>query len=131
MTRTSYNQSSGFIALTAVIVMMIVVSLFSVSANRSALGELINTAGTRASQTSFYRGDACAEEALLRLRGDASYAGETLTFPEGSCEITIIPNGSLRTITVSAAYREAYRNIQAEAVVGAHNIVLQSWKEIF
>jgi len=125
------KQPSGFTALTSVIIMMIVISIFAVSANRSALGELINTAKKHQSQTSFYRGDACMEEALLRLRGDASYNGETLVFPEGSCEIAVVHNFALQTITVNASYHNLYRSIYAEATFSTQSIAVQNWKEIF
>ncbi|OGN15923.1 MAG: hypothetical protein A3C81_00140 [Candidatus Yanofskybacteria bacterium RIFCSPHIGHO2_02_FULL_46_19] len=125
------KENSGFIALTAVIVMMGVVLIFAVSANRSALGELLNTTTEYRSQQSFYRSDACLEEALFRLREDASYNGGTMTFADGSCEITVVPSGALRTITINASYRNEYRSVYAEAVVGAHNITLQTWRENF
>lgn len=127
----THNQRLGFAALTVVIIMMVVISIFAISANRSALGELINVAAKYQSQNSFYRSDACAEEALLRLRSDAGYNGGTIVLPEGSCEIAVAPNGAIRTITVNASYRNSYRSTKTEALTGAQSIVLQAWSEVF
>ena len=81
----------GFMALIIVIIIAIIATTAAVSVSLSGLGELAGNYMAHQSQNSFDNADACAEEALLRLRRDAGYIGGTMVL---SAPCTIIINAA-------------------------------------
>lgn len=75
--------------------------------------------------------ESCAEEALLRLSRDNTYAGGTLTFGDGSCEIVVTgtPCGTC-TVDVASTGNSFTRNIRVTADVAGSMIDILTWKEV-
>jgi hypothetical protein len=73
--------------------------------------------------------DGCAEDALLKLRNNASYAGGNVTRPEGTCTVSVSQAGSVYTLTVSTNATLYKRTVEIVANRGG-NITITSWKEI-
>ncbi|MFH1286937.1 MAG: hypothetical protein ABII02_04280 [Candidatus Magasanikbacteria bacterium] len=74
--------------------------------------------------------EACAEEALQRLRFDNSFTGSSLSFDSGSCTISISTNGSERTIHVFGTIGEFHKQLEVVATVNGRNVSLDSWQEV-
>lgn len=75
--------------------------------------------------------ESCAEEALLRLSRENTYAGGTVTIGDGQCDITVAgtPCGNC-TIDVEATEKNFTRRIQVTASVVDSTIDILTWKEI-
>jgi hypothetical protein len=69
------------------------------------------------------------EDALLKIRANASYAGGTITHPEGACAISVSQVGNTYTVTSTGTVAIYKRTIQVSATRGS-TVVINSWKEI-
>ncbi|MBI3443434.1 hypothetical protein HY008_02090 [Candidatus Woesebacteria bacterium] len=71
-----------------------------------------------------------AENALIRLLRDPSYAGETLTI--GSGNVTISVTGvNLKTITSIGVLGNFTRTVEVRVTENQGFLTINSWKEIF
>jgi hypothetical protein len=75
--------------------------------------------------------ESCAEEALIRLSRNSSYAGGSLTVGEAACTITVsgTPCGSC-TIDVAAVGESYTRNVQVGVNVSGSTVDIISWQEV-
>lgn len=74
--------------------------------------------------------EGCTEDALLKSRASASYAGGNITRPEGTCTVSVSKAGSTWTITVSTTSMQYVRTIQAVITQDGYGETLTTWKEI-
>lgn len=123
------NKNLGFIAITSVLVISAVVLAITISVSLLSIGQgqagLALTKGEDA--LSFI--DGCAEDALLKLRENSTYAGGNITRPEGICTVTVTSVGSSYTLTVSTTDIIYKRTVRIVANRGSA-IIVTSWKEI-
>lgn len=129
---TFYFMKNGFAALFTVIVIGSAALLMAYGATMIGIGEL--ELGYTYSQggEAFALADGCIDEALERLRLNASYSGGMLTFPNGSCDIQVevAPSPTQRTITVTSAINNTYyKKLQAVVTMGSA-ITIDSWLEL-
>jgi hypothetical protein len=125
-----YDNEEGVVALLVVVIICAVALLMSTGAARLGLGELEAGYTTQKSDQTLYSADGCMEEALERLRRDATYTGGSLNFTEGSCILTVVANGNLRTITASVTAGDYNKKIQVSATLGGAATVINTWSEI-
>lgn len=125
------NKKFGFAALTGVVILGITASVLLPSIL------LINTDNVRTeiavsnSGVALNLANACAESALNDLRNNNSYTGnETLTYPNGSCQILNIsgfsPNFTIRTRSTIAGYTKEVEVITSQVTPV---ILVSSWQE--
>jgi hypothetical protein len=74
----------------------------------------------------YYAAEAGAENALLRMLRDPSYAGETMTVDDSDVVISV--NGGV--ITSIATYANSVRKIEVQTVYNNNVLTVSSWKEI-
>lgn len=75
---------------------------------------------------SYYAAESGAENAILRLLRDPTYAGETLPIDGGSVVIQV-DNG---VVTSTATIANSVRKIQLNYVYNNNVLTIASWKEI-
>ena len=122
------KNRQGFLAMSTALIVSAIVIAIAISTSLIGIGEgktgLLHWQGSNA----LYRAEGCMEVALLNLRSSASYAGGTITLPEGSCTVVISGSGTY-TITVSATNASSTRQIQAVAT-RTSKVAISSWKEL-
>lgn len=129
------DASKGFVTLLSVVVL-------------GAIGLSITTSlllfGAGSSHTSIVRmrslqakvfANACAEEALQKLRESVYYQGnETLIFSGGSCDIQSIPIGGIgnngRTVQVIGKAGSVERRVRVIISTVHPTVLIASWQEI-
>ena len=120
---------NGFIALTSILVISVVILSITLTVVYLSVGQgqssLAITKGE--DQLNFVEG--CMEDALLKIRANASYAGGTITRPEGSCSITVSQVGNIYTVNSTGSVLNYKRTVQVNATRSS-TIVINSWKEI-
>jgi len=123
------KKQQGYIALIMVLTISAValatattVALLSIGEAQSGLA-LFNGENT----LTFVEG--CMEDALLKSQAAATYAGGTITRPEGTCTITVSKNVNVWTITATTTATIYKRTIQA-VVTRSSTLTITSWKEI-
>lgn len=123
------KNESGFIALVSMLTISAVVLSITLTVVYLSIGQ--GQSGLALSkgedQLTFVEG--CMEDALLKIRANASYAGGSITRPEGTCTITVSQAGSEYTVTSTVTNTNYKRTIQAVVTRGA-TITITSWKEI-
>lgn len=74
--------------------------------------------------------ESCAEEAMLRLSRDASYAGGTLPVGASTCTIAVagMPCGAC-TIDVASTRGTFTRNVQVGVTVSGSTVDITNWEE--
>lgn len=122
-------MKKGFIALTSVLVISVVILSVTLTVVYLAVGQgqssLALTKGE--DQLNFVEG--CMEDALLKIRANASYVGGTISRPEGTCNITVSQIGNVYTVISTGSTTIFKRTIQVNATRGG-TVVINSWKEI-
>ncbi len=128
---TQPTQQDGYVAIAIVLILSVVILGMVVTVSQLGIGEgqasLANSNGT----ISLNLTEGCMEDALLNLRASASYAGGTITRPEGSCTITVVNASPTYTLTATAvATGSVYqRKIQTVVSRSSSAITITSWKE--
>lgn len=126
-------NSQGFIALISILVISaiggtIAVGLILLGVN-STRTSLVYTQSAQARALA----NACAEEALMKLRESIYYSGnETLTLTTGNCQIQAISGSgnTSRTINTSATVSNAIRKVQVVVATINPTISITSWQEV-
>jgi Tfp pilus assembly protein PilX len=125
-----YDNEKGVAALLVVVIICVVALLIAVGASRLGLGEMEAGYVKQKNDQTINSAEGCMEEALERLRRNSAYAGGSLNISEGSCIITVVANGTARTITTSVTAGEYNKKIQVSATLGGAAIIINSWSEI-
>lgn len=121
-------KSKGYIALTMILVIVSVVIALATTIALLSIGEGQASLAQQEGEESWNFIDGCAEDALLKIHDSSSYAGGTITRPEGSCSVTVIsgnPNWNIKVTTTSTTYK---RTVQILATRGS-TITITSWLE--
>lgn len=126
------KNQQGFIAFTSLLVISAVTLAIAVSISLLGISEANTSLGFKKGQETLKIAESCAEEALLRLRDNASYSGGSLNVGNGSCTISISGTGSDRTIDISATLTgppDYVKKIQVTAKRVGNSINIVSWQE--
>jgi hypothetical protein len=125
-----YKNEKGVAALLLVMIISVAALLMAVGAARLGMGELESGDVSQKADETYYIGDSCVAEALERLRVNPNYTGGTLSLGSGSCILTVVASGSVKTITANATVGQYNKKIQISATLGAAGITINSWSEI-
>lgn len=80
----------------------------------------------------FAGADGCVEEALMEIRDDRNYTGESLTLGDVSCTIVASRSGNDVTITVDASNGTNYvSDIDVQLDVSGQTMTIVSWEEVY
>lgn len=127
------SRRGGYVLLLSILVMGVIAS--TIVASLLMLGTASNRASFTVQQTaeSLSFADACAEYALFALTKSSDYqGGQTLTFPEGTCDI--LPIGGFgnndRFVCVEATTSDVVRRIEIIVQQLLPQTKIQSWQEV-
>ncbi|MBI4713857.1 hypothetical protein HY771_01595 [Candidatus Uhrbacteria bacterium] len=125
------KDERGAVALIVMVIFMAVLVLVVSRVALTGLDELAANQSAQIGTTTILSAESCAEEALLRLSRDNSYAGGSLTVGEVACTISVsgTPCGSC-TVDVTASASNYTRRIQADVSVTGPAVNVVNWKEI-
>ena len=131
------NQEMGYIALITVLIVLATVLVVSLGASFLGMSEGDMALMHNQSSASYFLANACAEEALLNLKNDASYQpsqpSETYVFDGGTCQIFYPISGSgnrQRVIEVSGDVDGKIRKLRVKVLELSPNTIIQSWQEV-
>lgn len=129
--RTVYNNQGGYVALIAVLIIVVVTLSIGLSMNILSIGETQTGLRTQQAMQSFAVADTCMHEAYLRLERLGSYSGGSLNVGTGSCTITIVDSGpSQKTITVTADVSGIQRKLESTVTLTGSNVSIDEWREL-
>ena len=131
MNKKKFLPSQGYIAITSVIIISLLLMAIVFSLSFSAFFNRFNVFDSQSKEISQALAEACAEKALLNLAQNSSYSGNeiiTVKTPD-SCEILAIEtSGSQKTIKTRAVFQKAATDIKIIMEMPALKII--SWEEI-
>lgn len=123
------ERERGYIALITVIILSAVTIAIATTVSLLAIGEAQSSLSLSRGEDTLAFVEGCMEDALLKVRASDSYAGGSITRPEGTCTITASKVGSTWTVTATTTATTYKRTIQAIATKSA-SLTIGSWKEL-
>jgi len=128
------KNQEGFATLTTAIIIFFTTLSMALSIQFAGIGELQTGFQNNLSAQSLSLADGCLEEAMLRLRREASYTGGTLTIGNDTCTNVVTGAGGTRTIISTATINSTIiREIRAEVSIVAtptgNTVTLTDWEE--
>ena len=120
-------------ALTSILVISAISLAIAVSISLLGVDEAKSSNSYKFGQQTIKIAESCIEEALLRLKVNPSYNGDSLNVGSGTCNISITANGAQRTISVTAqtvAEVDYLKNIEVTAVLAGTAINILSWNQM-
>lgn len=132
--KQNVNCQKGVAALLTVIIVGAAVLVMAYAASILGQGDLEISVTQQQGSETLAIAEGCADEAMRRLRLDASYAGSTLNLGSGSCTIGVVSSGDDRTITVDADIgSKYYKSVEVGLTLSGDQtdiITVTSWQEI-
>ncbi len=110
------NSEGGYVTISIAIILTAVVLGIMVTVAQLGIGEGQVSLALSKGEDTLYFVEGCMEDALLKIRSNASYAGGTITRPEGTCSITVSTVGQTYTVTASTTATSYKRTVQAITV---------------
>lgn len=124
------NNQGGYIALIAVLIIVVVTLSIGISLNSISIGETQSGLLKQQSAQSLAIADSCLQEAYLRIERESDYPGGSLNIGQGSCTINIVPAGSDRTITVTSDVNDIIKSAESGVTITSGNVVVNYWTEL-
>ena len=122
-------NNNGFIALTSLMVVTALVILIGISVSALSINDLQSSFAAFKNEELIDIGDACIEDALLKLNEDNSLPS-SITLLGGSCTIAINSQvGSNWDFTVTAS-KEGYTKKIRVSANRTSTVAITSWKEV-
>lgn len=125
---TQNTKQEGYVAIAVVLILTAVILGILITVSGLSIGEGQASLALSKGEDALHFSEGCMEDALLKLRSNASYIGGTITRPEGTCSITVSKAGSTYTVTSTTTASAYKRTIQVAAIRGT-SLILTSWKE--
>lgn len=124
----------GFIAITTVLILSVVVVAISASVTLLSIDEAQSSLSLYKGEDNLNLVEGCAEDVMMKVRANSSYNGSVIRRPEGDCNISYIPGGTGPVnwdITITPAGSNSYqRRVRIVFTRNFPIITLTSWKEI-
>jgi hypothetical protein len=122
-------MKKGYVAITTVLILLLLIGTIGTTGLLLSIGEAQSGLSAFKGEDSLQFVEGCAEDALLKSRASATYAGGNITRPEGTCTVSVSKAGNVWTLTVSTLDTKFRKTIQIQ-IVRTGSITLNSWKEI-
>jgi len=127
--QSSGNTIQGYIALTSVLVVGVVLLTIGLSVSLIAISEGQLSLSGRKNESALDLTEACVEDALLHL-SDANALNTTIVLPEGTCTLVVDSQvGTAWMFTVTGTHETLTKKIQVTATRGS-SVSVTSWREI-
>ena len=127
--KKSKKNMQGFIALSSVLIISAVVLAVTATVSLLGIGEGQSGLSIYSGEKSYVITEGCMEDALLKTKQSATYAGGTITRPEGTCVISVSKVGNIWTLTATTQNTAYNRTIEV-VCNRSGSLTLLSWKEI-
>ncbi len=115
--------------LGTMVVVLAIALIVAASVQLLGVGEGILSFQELQSEQAFALADSCIKESALRIERNATWAGGSLSFPQGNCIVTVAISGSSRTVSSAATVGQAVRKITAGMTLTGTLISFTSWNE--
>jgi len=124
-------MKKGYVAISIVLILLAVTIGISLTLSFLSSGNAKKSESFRQGEQALYNSESCLEEGLLRLEvNPLLYEGGSISFPNGTCHISLEKESGLYTFQVYFSGEETYwRGIEAQAEIIDGLISLTSWKE--
>lgn len=126
-------KQKGSIALISLLIISAFTLILAVSMVESSISTGQQFVNNTSEDTSYYGAEGCAEEAMIRIEGDSTFAGGTVAYDWGTCDISV-SGTTTKTITITLTqdnYSETYQAVVTVTESGhAINTSLSEWEEI-
>ena len=116
-------------ALVVLLFYMIIAITLSTTAVAVAVSNSLSVTRNEQGMLALEIAEAGAENALIRLIRDTSYAGETLAIDGGSSTVTV-SGATIKTITSAGTVGSFTRTVQVTASVTNGVVTVTSWQEV-
>ncbi len=120
----------GFVALITVLILLGIILMIGLSISFLSIGEVSMSLQKSQSSQVYYLANLCAEEALMKLKENSGYTGETINIENGSCTSLVSLAGSIWTIEVSANFQNQIKKMQIIISQINPEMIIDSWQEV-
>lgn len=124
------TKAKGYIAITTVLLISAITLMIAVTVTLISISEGQSSLASSKGEERLNFVEGCMEDAILKIRNSASYAGGTTTTPDGNCTILVSKVGSVYTVTASPVDLTYLKKVQAVVTRGASTVTITSWQEI-
>ncbi len=124
------KNQEGYIALIAVLIIVVVTLSIGLSMNSLSIGETQNGLIVQQSVQSQAIADSCLQEAYWQLRQDSGYTGGSLNIGQGSCTIMVTPSGADYIITSVADVNSIINKYESNITLNGNNLTINSWQRL-
>lgn len=119
----------GFAAISIVLTLLAVSTLFSVSILFLSIGEAQSALSLYQGESALALVESCGEDALLRLRNDETFSENRIALPEGECQLDFSGDASDQTISIAGTKDGHARTIEIRVSRTETGLSLRSWLE--
>jgi len=128
----STKETKGYMTLISLLIVGAIATAITTTTILLGVGSTRTALAKQESSEALYLTNACAEEALQRIREETSYTGtDGLILDNGSCQYTINDMGEeRRTINASGTVNQVVKKMQLEISRINPQITVDSWKEV-
>lgn len=132
MKNKNLQNNNGFVALTSVLIISAVCLIIGIGVISLNIGEGQMSLQKDQSSQAYYFANLCAEEALISLKEDSGYLGETISgesinIENSSCIISVEDSW---TVKISAVSSEQTKKIKIKLSQIDPQMVISSWEEV-
>lgn len=128
MTKRMQKKSAGM-ALVTVIIFAAVATIVITLGITLMVVQTSSSSRVASAQETLIIAESAMENALIRLLRNPNYAGETLTFPNGTATITVTGTTS-KTVTVTAEVLRSKRVLVVHLTESNGVTTIDSWNEV-
>ena len=129
-----YRQQGGYIALISVLIAGALMLLIGVGSSLRGVDTLNAVSGEESSLRALSLADACAEEALMRLKGDLAYGGNETIIVGGGKTCRILPisgAGNIDRVVATQGIDNNYiRNVRVDIARVNPSLTIRTWKTV-
>ena len=127
-------RPAASISLISILVISAFTLILVVGMSVTSISTYDQSFNTEASNTAYYAAEGCLEEALIRLEGDSSFTGTTLTMDaDTDCTISV-SGGAPYTLSISVNFLDYTQTFEAEVSLTQsgqiYNSELLRWEEV-
>ncbi len=104
--------------------------MIGLSVSFLSIGEASMSLQQSQSSQAYYLANLCAEEALIELKEDSDYTGETVNIENGSCTSLVSPAVGAWTVEISADFQNQIKKIKIVINQINPEMIINSWQEV-
>ncbi len=122
----------GFIAILTVLALLALSLPLTLSVTYLSIGGSQSALAIADGEAAFQAANGCAEDALVQSLRDESYEGDTYTYLDALCDVSVAKDGEEWTLVVTAAkngYERSLTIVFDRTPGSPGSITLRSWME--